>query len=279
MAASTHTPTFKTHTYLQGQLYIGGELRGVQRKGEPPSSASRTPAMQHPASLAPDLAHATHSTMRTHAQLRPKRKRIELQPDGLAEDYLETIMLGKLRVVDAQRLAGKTARQPNAPQDVCELAAIGGRGARPQHMERDLHARYAGTLGATVVPYTIWMDLLTTKSNLTVPLEVPFIFCTDIIAALYDAGPLQFAKSVLGDNHVDNLDTFWKNALSQPWGQKHPHLQNPEVPMVLFMASDTNHNNIIGVRTTMRTPTATYLQEQATVTASHLSCHRASDYL
>jgi len=142
----------------------------------------------------------------------------------MVEALLEKTMLGKLRVVDAHDLALRNASQKYAPQDVKDLATLGH-----GHLERDLHARYSEIFGARIESYMLVMDLLCTKDKYTFPTEVPFLFITDLVAAAYDAGPLQFGRSLLGDD-PDLLDAFWRNALSQPWGQLHPHLQDPTVP-------------------------------------------------
>ena len=114
----------------------------------------------------------------------------------MAEALVERTVVGKLRMVDAQVLAQRNAMQKGAPADVQDLASCGHSGQQTGHMERDMMLRYSRAFGRTIEPYTLWMDLHTNLDKFTFPTEVPFLFPTDMIAAIYDAGHVQLVRSI-----------------------------------------------------------------------------------
>ena len=138
---------------------------------------------------------------------------------------MERTAQGKLRCVDAQGIAASNARQANAPEDVKQLAALGANGTWTNNLERDLFVAYSDTVSAKIKSYTIWMDLELHNQKFTLPLEVPFLFPTNVIGAIYDCGAIQIARSILGENYPESADVFWRNARSQTWGAQHPDLQ------------------------------------------------------
>ena len=86
--------------------------------------------------------------------------------------------------------------------------------------------RYFSQFSVNAEQYTIWIDLHDACERYTVPIEVPFIFPTDMVAAIYDGGFTQLAKFILGEGYPGNTLKYWDNALRCTWGKKHPDLQD-----------------------------------------------------
>jgi hypothetical protein len=81
-----------------------------------------------------------------------------------------------------------------------------------------------------VQPYSLWLDLQTTDDAQPIATQVAVLPIHELFHSIWEAGPMQFRMSVLGEEGVSGLKTFWDNAQKQPWTMPYPELREHPQP-------------------------------------------------
>lgn len=87
-------------------------------------------------------------------------------------------------------------------------------------------------------PYFVPFDIFVADYKDPQSVLVPIILPHEIFAAVYNAGPEQWRRSMIGENGTEGVMEWWENAMQTPWGATHPALADAEhldtcVPFVL----------------------------------------------
>ena len=87
-------------------------------------------------------------------------------------------------------------------------------------------------------PYFVPFDIFVADYKDPQSVLVPIILPHEIFAAVYNAGPEQWRRSMIGENDTEGVMEWWENAMQTPWGATHPALADAEhldtcVPFVL----------------------------------------------
>ena len=208
-------------------------------RGFPPGAASSSAAAPLPESSA---APPTENDVRlpSHAPPSKRRRLDECGPDPTAKLLVEKIGQGEMHTTTANEIACSLLNSGHSPSALRVLAEIGTGGKHPQNLERDLLTRVQHHHGFKIEPYwikiTLWNADKLGSSVQSVPVLLPF----ELYAAAWQAGWKQFERSAVGPGGVEVFALYWKNAMRQPWGQRHPLFAMPEmfafaVPLAYFV--------------------------------------------
>ncbi|CAL1141145.1 unnamed protein product [Cladocopium goreaui] len=116
---------------------------------------------------------------------------------------------------------------PSAALEAFSSLGTGGRHAANQ--ERDLHKWLHSLWGVKLTVYKVTMNLIVDFEKVAQPVDVPFLLPHEILHAVYEAGPLQFARSMTGHRSSESISHFWKHCCSLDEWRNHPCLTNPDL--------------------------------------------------
>eukprot|EP00973_Karenia_brevis_P085218 11828227-Karenia_brevis.AAC.1 len=149
----------------------------------------------------------------------PKRRKLQPAADGLAEELLYGVGLGKIPPTFAQELAQAATKSHDKgnlhpDQKAVEIiASWGNSGNSSQNIERDLFRATKGLYGLKLETYDIWLDLCTTDDAKTLPTRCPVLLPHEIVLAIQRAGPWQIEASIYGGQGKQGVLEFWKHCL------------------------------------------------------------------
>ena len=107
---------------------------------------------------------------------------------------------------------------------VAELSSLGCNGQYSGNIERDYHRWLdAGRKGSRLQTYDVHLtiaDLSSEHANATKVSAVPCLLAYEYANKAFELGV--FEASFIGPAGPQLVRDFWANAMSQPWGQKHP---------------------------------------------------------
>ena len=115
-----------------------------------------------------------------------------------------------------------------------------------QNVESDLHRWVKGLCDLTMRPFRLPLPLWDTDD--TRPIEVPVLLPHAWLAAVWHAGPAQWARSLVGDDGEAASSEFWEWYVMQPFGAEHPAFADPHnlarhIPMVVHCDGGEAYTN------------------------------------
>lgn len=100
------------------------------------------------------------------------------------------------------------------------LSSLGTDAKWSSNTERDFHSWLSGSYGMKLKPYLLPLPLELKKRLGVEALDVPILFPHELFGAVYDAGPEQFKKTMLGPDGAAGVRIFWERSKDESWFQR-----------------------------------------------------------
>ena len=97
---------------------------------------------------------------------------------------------------------------------------------KDEHAERNLHRWTRGMHKLNLQPSYTELELDVDGKLKPERVRLPCFNVWEVFEAIYMAGPLQFAVSMVGRGGGASLLNYWQHAKRCKWGQQHPAVQN-----------------------------------------------------
>ena len=129
-------------------------------------------------------------------------------------------MKGDSRSTHMQRLSASMVKDvgPMCPPDVQTMSSMGGFGAKPQHVERDLHRWLEARLGFDIEISYIPLTIKDPKTRRPIVVEYPVIWPHVFASAVHACGPEQWCRTMTGQMGDADFLKFWSHVQSRTGG-------------------------------------------------------------
>ncbi len=143
-----------------------------------------------------------------------------LPPARIVDSLVAHVGIGEATVTSAVRYAQDLQADGFHAPAVQALASISTHNA-----ERDFHTWLRNLHGLGLEPYFLRVILAVGEDGLAREVQMPVLAPHEVYHALHQ-NAAKFRQSVLGEEPTNVVLEFWERACSEPWGPKHPVMQD-----------------------------------------------------